>query len=212
MTNSRAIAADGILAVWNDCAPDLREDYEAWYLAEHLIERLSVPGFHWGRRYRALDGGPEYFTYYQTDSAAVLVSDAYRARLDAPTPETRRIMTTAFWNMSRTVCRRTASGGCIRGAAVVTVTGWPGTRFAADVVEGCPPTLWRESWEGADDVDAVSEEERLRGGDTRIGACLLIDCTDDDMARAVAERQRLRFPTARVHAYTLIHTLDRDAL
>ena len=39
----------GILAIWNDCAPGLEARYEHWYRSEHLVERVSVPGFRSGR-------------------------------------------------------------------------------------------------------------------------------------------------------------------
>ena len=39
----------GILAIWHDCAPGREAEFEAWYQQEHLIERLAVPGFLFGR-------------------------------------------------------------------------------------------------------------------------------------------------------------------
>ena len=34
----------GILAVFNDCAPEGFEHFERWYIREHLQERVGVPG------------------------------------------------------------------------------------------------------------------------------------------------------------------------
>ena len=46
----------GILAVWNDCAPEGLAHFERWYNREHLQERVAVPGFRRGRRYEAVAG------------------------------------------------------------------------------------------------------------------------------------------------------------
>ena len=111
---------EGRLAIWNDCAPIHVAAYEAWYQGEHLVERLGVPGFRLGRRYQAIAGAPEYFTYYEVDGPEVLASPAYVERLENPTPATHRIMTQVFQNMNRTVCRVTEASGRFRGAFAVT--------------------------------------------------------------------------------------------
>ncbi|MEM9061324.1 MAG: hypothetical protein AAGD13_12755 [Pseudomonadota bacterium] len=180
----------GILAVLNDCAPGAEQDYEAWYLSEHLPERLSIDGFRWGRRYRALPaaGGelPEYLTYYETRDPAVLSSAAYLDRVNNPTAETSRIMSHVFTNMVRTVCRRTGCAGQVRTAWVVlAVTDRP---IDGDLtVPSRFPTLWREAWENAEPDDGhVSKEEVLRGGDAKIVSAILQDCADADDALQVA--------------------------
>ncbi len=82
----------GILAIWNDCLPEVEKQYEDWYVGQHLPERVGVPGFRIGRRYEALAAEPRYFTFYDTDKPDVLWSDAYRERLANPTVETAGIM------------------------------------------------------------------------------------------------------------------------
>ncbi|MGI9425376.1 MAG: hypothetical protein ACR2PA_19445, partial [Hyphomicrobiaceae bacterium] len=79
----------GILAIWYDCAAGHEETFEHWYQSEHLIERVSVPGFRYGRRYEGIaDGYRQYFTFYETDRPDVLTSQAYIDRLNDPTPLT----------------------------------------------------------------------------------------------------------------------------
>lgn len=95
---------DGILAVWTDAAREGEADFNEWYNRQHLIERVSVPGFRTGARYKALAGSPRYFAFYETRAPAVLRSKAYRARLDRPTAWTRRSMK-AFRNSIRSACR-----------------------------------------------------------------------------------------------------------
>ncbi|MEM9140515.1 MAG: hypothetical protein AAGB15_11870, partial [Pseudomonadota bacterium] len=106
----------GILAIWNTCAAGHEDAYEAWYQREHLPERLSLPGFRRGRRYWAADGGPGFFTYYETDTPEVMATADYLARVQDPTPLTRRIMASVFTDMNRTVCRVVGRVGHARGA------------------------------------------------------------------------------------------------
>src|SRR5262245_30914614 len=93
----------GILAIWNDIAPEGYEHFERWYNDEHLHERVAVPGFRAGRRYEKVSGGDrQFFAYYEVDSPAVLTSPAYLQRLENPTPWTQKSMT-YFRGMVRTV-------------------------------------------------------------------------------------------------------------
>src|SRR5258707_12252816 len=96
----------GILAIFNNVAPGREAEFEEWFQHEHLAERIAVPGFLIGRRHEAISGQPRYFNYYVTQSAAVLKSPPYLARLDQPTPMTREVMSAIFKDMIRTVGHR----------------------------------------------------------------------------------------------------------
>ncbi|MEL6997082.1 MAG: hypothetical protein AAFP68_02375 [Pseudomonadota bacterium] len=205
----------GILAVMNDCAPGAQDAYERWYLSEHLAERVSIEGFRWGRRYRALDAAasplPEYLTYYETDDPSVLSSKTYLGRVNDPTPQTRWIMTEVFLNMSRTVCRRTQCKGAVRSAWVVVATSDRPIEFPTISMPQLS-TFWRESWINAENEDAAaSTEEGLRGGDKKIAAALLQDCaTADDACQIAADLNAQDAVNA--GAYRLTGTLDRSDL
>ena len=110
----------GILAIWNDCAPEGYDHFERWYIREHLQERVGVPGFRFGRRYETVSGGDRrFFAFYEVESPDVLSSKAYVERLEAPTPWTLETMK-SFRNMVRTVCDlRAAAGDLIGSHAVV---------------------------------------------------------------------------------------------
>ena len=110
----------GVLAIFNDCRAGREAEFEAWFQGEHLLERLAVPGFLFGRRHQAISGSAGYFNFYLVESPDVLTSKPYLERLDNPTPMTRTIMSEVFINMNRTVCRRTLRRGGFRGAFVVT--------------------------------------------------------------------------------------------
>jgi hypothetical protein len=60
------------LGIWMDVDAVGLDDFNAWYRAQHLPERLAVPGFLRGRRYESEAGGPRYFTLYETADASVL--------------------------------------------------------------------------------------------------------------------------------------------
>ena len=96
------------LAIWLTLDPAGEEDFNNWYPRQHLPERLSVPGFLRGRRYRAAGGAPPYFTLYELADARVLSSPAYLERLNHPTDWTRRVLP---------VIRGAVRNGCARLAA-----------------------------------------------------------------------------------------------
>jgi hypothetical protein len=208
--------APGILAIWNDCSPGSEAEFEEWYQHEHFYERIAVPGFLLGRRYEVVSGSPRYFCFYLTQSPAVLKSPAYLERLDNPTPQTRRIMSDAFRDMSRTVCHRTVRIGTMRGAAAITLRF--GTRLDQDALKETIETLMRdkavasgEIWSAIDaNTIPVSEEERLRGGDRKIETCLFVDTLRVADAEAIAKDLFRQFPAAVVGVYRLLCEIRPD--
>src|SRR5262245_63584467 len=100
-------AKPGVLAIFNDCRAGREADLEAWFQGEHLLERLAVPGFLYGRRHQAISGSSGYFNFYLFDCPAILMSNQYFNRFDNPTPLTRRVISEAFVNLSGTLVRRT---------------------------------------------------------------------------------------------------------
>tara|TARA_B100000676_G_scaffold309918_1_gene374914 strand:+ start:1831 stop:2523 length:693 start_codon:yes stop_codon:yes gene_type:complete len=110
----------GILALWNDCADEGIMEYERWYMAEHLPERVGVTGFRFGRRYVLVEGDRRFFTFYELDRPDVLWSDEYLQCLGNPSAWTQRVMPN-FQNTIRTACRRAASEGHAMGGYAVTI-------------------------------------------------------------------------------------------
>ncbi len=115
-----ALLGKGVLAIWNGIAPSAEDDFVAWHVREHIPERVGLPGFLRGRRYVAIDGAPKYFNFYETADTSALTSDAYRARLNAPTDWTRRVVA-EFTDTSRTVCDLATSFGRGEGAWIETI-------------------------------------------------------------------------------------------
>lgn len=85
--------AEGFLAIWSDIAPDQETDYLHWLTREHTAERVGVPGFLRVRVFRARrEDVCRYFILYSLQNSLVVKSEAYVARLNAPTAWSRRIM------------------------------------------------------------------------------------------------------------------------
>ena len=209
MSETRTVQP-GVLAIWNSCAPGREAEFEEWYQHEHFHERIAVPGFLLGRRYEAVRGAPQYFCFYLTQAPDVLRSGAYLERLNNPTPQTRKIMSGPFRDMIRTACGVAARFGVMRGSVAVTVrfTKTPAIsllqdtarQFAADKAVACA-----EVWQARSAAEfPVSEEERVRGGDARIEACLVVDTLRPSDAEAIAASLAGRFDGSAVGIYRLL--------
>jgi len=90
----------GLLSVWNDIDAVHDAEFSAWYTEEHFGERLALPGFVSGQRYREAGAPLSYAALYDTLDFAVLESPAYRTCLANPSPRTKSIMP-RFRNMVR---------------------------------------------------------------------------------------------------------------
>jgi hypothetical protein len=205
----------GILAIFNDCLPGREAEFEAWFQGEHLIERLGVPGFVFGRRHKALSGSSGYFNFYLVETPDVLTSKPYLERLDHPTPMTHEIMSKVFIHMNRTVCRRTVRCGKFRGAFAVTARfneAPDEARLSAVVekLEADTSIASGEVWIALDPAGMpVSKEEQLRGGDKKIRGALMIDTLYQDNAKAVGDRLAREFPAADIGVFQVLCQIGR---
>lgn len=133
----------GLLVIWTDVQPAAEADFNAWYDRQHLAERVAVPGFLNGRRYRALGDGPKYLAWYETLTPDVLGSPAYGARQANPTPWTQRVMP-HFRNVTRVTARKLAKSGSGLGAVAMTVRLRPApdrSAALADALKRAPADL-----------------------------------------------------------------------
>jgi hypothetical protein len=200
----------GVLAIWNDCRLGDEAAFEEWFQGEHLTERLGVPGFLFGRRHQAISGASGYFNFYLVQSPAVLTSKPYLERLDNPTPMTKEIMSGIFMNMNRTVCHRTLRRGAFRGAYAVTVRfdQTPDERALTAMIDEMikdPAVAAGEIWMATDPAgQPVSMEEKLRGGDKKIKACMVIDTLRQADAEKLGVRMTKGFPDAQVGVFRVL--------
>ncbi len=141
-----------VLAIWNDVAPGGDAEFNHWHTREHVAERVGVPGFLRGRRYAAVSGGPTYFTLYETESLEILRGGAYVARLNDPTPWSRRVLP-LFRNNNRSACRVTQSLGRGVGGTLATLRVGPLPEGEAEL----------RAWLTGTTLPAVSEQPGIVG-------------------------------------------------
>lgn len=115
-----SILGKGAVAIWHDILPEGREQFYAWHGREHMPERAAIPGFLRGRRYIAYDADLEFFNLYETRDADVVRSDAYKARLDNPTPWTLSTVQ-YFRDVARSLCAVAFSDGGGDGGLMATL-------------------------------------------------------------------------------------------
>ena len=84
----------GLLLTITEPPAAMEEEFNAWYDTEHLAERLAISGFRSAQRWVAeiAPGEGKYLATYELDAPGVLQSPEYLARLEAPTPWTKRCL------------------------------------------------------------------------------------------------------------------------
>lgn len=173
----------GILAIWNDCAPEGYEHFERWYIREHLQERVGVPGFRYGRRYEAVGNADRrFFAFYEVDTPDVLSSPAYLQRLNNPTPWTAQVMQ-SFRGMVRTVCDLRAVAGDLVGSHAVVLRADEAMSPTAEAdafiralatQEGVARVqLWTRATR---QTPSDTAEMRARGQDSLAAGALVVEC------------------------------------
>lgn len=119
-----ALLGTAVMVNWVDVPPELEDAFTEWHTHEHMPERVAIPGFRRGRRFvrtgpRPHDPG-KYLTIYETADLEVLRSAAYLARLNDPTAQTTRMVSSLSY-FSRAVCRVTTSAGHGTAGNVATI-------------------------------------------------------------------------------------------
>ena len=194
MTNELETNEPGILALWNDCAPDGEAEYERLYMGQHMPERVGVPGFRFGRRYTRVNGDRKFFTFYELDAPDVLWSPKYLERLGNPTDWTQRVMLD-FRNTVRTACRKAGSVGTALGGHVVTFRFMSPNAPGADLEDAVqsellPALLDRDGisqvhlWIAAEEqTPANTAETDLRGEDELMSWAVIVEtiCVEEAM-------------------------------
>lgn len=114
------LLGNGLVAIWNDIAEEMRDEFFEWHPREHMQERMGVPGFRRGRRYISDDADIEFFTLYEASEPELLVSEVYRKRLANPTDWSLKVLP-FFRNNIRGICRSAHSEGYADGGFLSTL-------------------------------------------------------------------------------------------
>lgn len=173
--------AVAMLAIWSDVAPAEETDYLHWLTREHAAERVGIPGFEAVRVFRAdLPGTCRYLILYDLLTPKALTSPAYLARLNQPTPWSRRIMPT-LGNFARGGGWVRTPPGCGGGAHLLPLRlrhplspAEPLLGMVAAEDQVCAVRLLEVDREGS---DVPTKEKALRGGDESFPGLLLIEAT-----------------------------------
>jgi hypothetical protein len=186
-----------MLAIWSDVTPEQETDYLHWLTREHTAERVGIPGFEAVRVFRAdLPEVCRYLILYDLATPSVLTSQAYLARLNAPTPWSQRIMPT-LGNFARgggrvRDLRGTGSGAHLLPLRLGQALGGEepllNALVAADRI--CAARLLEVDREGS---DVQTNERALRGGETSFSSLLLVEATSAGALQRVLARHRTAF-------------------
>jgi len=181
-----ALAGQAFVAIWHDLAPEGLDTFYEWHHREHMPERLAIPGFQRGRRYRRVAGdGQEWFNLYEVDTFDVLVGPDYLARLNAPTPWTRQAVA-HFRNVTRGLCRVAGSAGIGQGGTMATLrivaAEGAGDTLRHHLVHGAFPELLRQvgvlgahlGFTDADGSNLPTAEKQARNNHTDIPPWILL--------------------------------------
>jgi hypothetical protein len=103
-------AGSGLMVFWASIDPAHWLRYQQWHNCEHIPERVAIPGFRVGRRYRSAARPERFMMFYETDGSQVLASPAYLHALQNPTPWTREALGW-FRDPARSVYVLESSGG-----------------------------------------------------------------------------------------------------
>ncbi|WP_233856144.1 hypothetical protein [Paraburkholderia sp. HD33-4] len=209
-----ALLGNAAVLIWNDVIESARDAFYRWHDKEHIPERLALPGFARGRRYRG-SGVTEWLTIYEADDVAVLTSPAYLERLNNPTPATRETVQ-AFRNTARSICKVERSTGSSTGGHVMTMT-LPAGFDAVSLFDGKSPRITADTGvlaahlfiadEAASNIDTREARERAFVVPPRV---LLVETSTLEVARqqlngllaGIAARER-QAVGARAGVYTL---------
>ena len=122
------------LAMWWDVPCEARDELEHWHAFEHVPERLSIDGFLRASRWTDASGGDGFFVMYELSAHDVLASQAYLARLNAPTPWSIKMMP-FHRKMVRAQCRVIHSHGAVTARHVLTLRFSPIEGFSGGIMD-----------------------------------------------------------------------------
>jgi hypothetical protein len=178
-----------------DIAPEAISEHDEWHTHEHLPERLAIPGFLRGTRWVALHGAPRYLVLYEVKDLDTLASDAYLARLNHPTPWTAKMMP-YYRGMTRGLCSVVGSSGFGMGHVGLLCRFKPKESAESVLMDwlhtAVLPQLPKRAGLGSVHLlkealtPAMTNEQRIRGVDARVGWALLTTAYAHDALQTLA--------------------------
>jgi len=212
-----ALIGRGAVAIWNGITDEGRAAFFGWHNREHILERVTTPGFQRGRRYMALEGYPEFFTLYEVDDVGVLSGPDYLARLSAPTAWTQRAVP-HFTDVARALTRVVVSTGLGEGGVLATLRFETSNEAelatavheAADRILAAHPEITGIHLCCADIAASSIEtaERKARGGGTAVPqTVLMVEGTDAALVPQIVETEFSDLMLARFGAVGILRGL-----
>lgn len=162
------------IVIWSNYPESVLDEHSAFHSYEHLVERVSLPGFLRARRCNAVTpGAPTVFAMYELADRTVPVSEAYLDLLNNPSEWTRK-MFPRNREATRTQCRVVATEGNGTGPNVATARITPDPERAQALYDWIVGSLVPE----------------LAGRKTRIAAHFLV--RDEEIERPMTTEEAIR--------------------
>jgi hypothetical protein len=218
-----ALLGTAALAMWWRVTEDVLEEFEDWHSHEHFAERLAIPGFLRGSRWKSREPRGRFFVMYELSDYSVLSSAEYLKRLNAPSPWSTKMMP-HHQGMIRTQCRVLHSrGGAVAGNAL-TVRLSP-TDGREELLQGnlaevlarivsLPRIAGAHLLRHEEPAIAQTTEQKIRGGDRKADWVIVVTAFDAealiDVVRKELHADALAafgvMPGAEVEHYVLSHS------
>lgn len=183
----------GFLAIWSDLAPEDETDWVHWMTREHSLERVRIEGFLACRIFRALGATVNrYFILYDLEKPDTVGGADYLARLNAPTPWSRRIMP-RLRNFARGGGRVMATAGIGQGGVIATIRLDTKPEWDADALCRELASMDRVAAARVMVTDIVqtsiqTREKNMRSKDGAFAALLVIEGFDETSVRNALSR------------------------
>ncbi|QQR40024.1 DUF4286 family protein [Devosia rhizoryzae] len=176
------LLGDAAVAMWWNVDEQNRVEFHEWHSKEHLPERLGIPGFRRGSRWKSAEEGA-YFVLYELESYDTLTSPPYLSRLNDPTPWSTKMMP-LHRGMVRSQCRilETSGYGLATFMHTVRLSPLPGREgelraFLSALVKRAPhlPGLTSAHLLRTETpATKPTREQEIRGGDAAADWILLV--------------------------------------
>ena len=186
------------VAMWWDMSPAQRSEFQDWHSHEHFPERMSIPGFLRGSRWANAGGSEGFFVIYELADYETLTSVHYLARLNNPTPWSKKMMP-HHRNMVRSQCQVIDShgGGLANSMMTIRISPKAGGSetlrvFLADQLAVLPtrPGITGAHLLQTRTPDAqLTEEQKIRGGDAVADWVVLVSGYDPDELAKVGNNE-----------------------
>lgn len=208
------MAGPGFLAIWSDIERHDLPNYLAWLTREHTGERVTTEGFVTARVFRAERSDIErFFILYDLTSPHVLDGAAYLARLNNPTPWSRRMMP-KLGNFIRGGGEIVACQGHGEGSHVLALLM---SQIPAEAT-GLLPRLAAldgvvAARIGATDIARTAvrtAEKDMRRQDASFGGVLLVEALSEEALDAASRVVKTAMPSAPAHEPVIYRQVFRN--